>query len=190
MILDDQDTLRREPRLRLARLRRRGDPRRAPGAAVGRMNSAPWPGPSLATPDGSALHLDEPLHEGEPEAEAAHGAMRLLAGLHEHVEDARQEIGRNAARRCRARADDRVRALGAGRRAEMRPPRGVYLRALLIRLVSTCVSRAGSPSTATGCASRVRLRWRAALGQRLAVSTAWRGPRGHAAPARGPSCPP
>ena len=111
VILDDQDTLRSEPPLRLARGRRR---RAVPDVRQERQPDHELrtsPRPVAGDADDSALHLDEPLHEGEPEPQAPHGAIRLLAGLHEHVEDARQEVGRNPHTGV-AHADDRVRALG------------------------------------------------------------------------------
>ena len=46
--------------------------------------------------DGSAVHLDEALHQREPDAEPARGAATRPVGLHEHVEDARQHLGRDA----------------------------------------------------------------------------------------------
>src|SRR5690606_7587335 len=43
-----------------------------------------------------AVHDDEPLHETKTDAEAAVRTVELTFRLSEHVEDVRQQIGRNA----------------------------------------------------------------------------------------------
>src|SRR6185295_10620477 len=46
--------------------------------------------------DRTAMHFDEPLHQREPDTEAALRVLWHACALHERLEDARQDIGRNA----------------------------------------------------------------------------------------------
>ena len=60
------------------------------------MNSLPRPRPSLCAVDGAAVHLDDPFHERQADAEAAARASAGAIGLPEHVEHARQHLGMDA----------------------------------------------------------------------------------------------
>ena len=52
------------------------------------MNSLPRPGPSLRASTVPAVHLGQPLHEREADAEAALRAPAVWLDLHEEVEHA------------------------------------------------------------------------------------------------------
>jgi len=39
------------------------------------------------------VHLDQPLHDGQPDAEAALGTVQRAFALHEQIENLRQQIG-------------------------------------------------------------------------------------------------
>ena len=161
MILDDQHALSLGRALRLLRWRRRA----IPGVRQERQSDDELRAkarPVAGDPDGSALHLDEPLHERESEAQAALGAMRLLTGLHEHVEDARQELGAIPTPVSRTR-DDRVRAPRTGSSPRCARPAG-YFEGIVDHGWSAPVRAArGSPSSPR----RLRLEGEAALTQAL-----------------------
>ena len=88
---------------RAQRRSRRGSRDRA-SAGKRTVELAPRPRPVAARRDRAAVQLDEAAHDREPEAEAALRAVERLALLHEQLEHARQQLGRDPDRRCRARA--------------------------------------------------------------------------------------
>jgi hypothetical protein len=46
--------------------------------------------------DAAAVHLHQPAHQGQANAQAALGAVQAALGLHEQVEDAGQHVRRDA----------------------------------------------------------------------------------------------
>ena len=80
------------------------------------MNVLPRPGPSLETRDAPAVHLDELLDHGQPDAQPPLGPGRRTVPLGEQVEDAREQVGPDADARV-GHPDDRVARL----------PRGLHL---------------------------------------------------------------
>src|SRR6185369_17560175 len=50
------------------------------------------PRPLATNRDASAMQLDEPLRDREPDAEAALRAIERLIALHEQIEDVRQDL--------------------------------------------------------------------------------------------------
>ena len=133
--------------------RRRGARRRppAPGcaavaaAATGRRttNSLPLPGPSLCASTRAAVHLDQPLHQRQADAQPALRALQGAVDLGEHLEDAGQHLGRDAD--AGVPDPDHAPARPPARRsARCGRPRSVYLAALFSRFSSTWASRVGS----------------------------------------------
>ena len=93
------------------------------------------------------MRADDAAHDREPEPEPALRAIeRQLAALHERIEQPRQELRRDALRRCRARSarDRRLRRAPPDADA---PAGGVNFAALLSRLDTTCARRSRSPLT-------------------------------------------
>ena len=66
----------------------------APDSTIGSMtqNVAPLPSPVAGGDDGSAVHLDQLLDDGEAQAEAAAFAGEAGVGLAESLEEMRQEL--------------------------------------------------------------------------------------------------
>ena len=60
------------------------------------MNSLPLPGPSLFAGDAPAVHLDELLDDGEPDAEPPFGAGERAVPLGEELEHLGELLGRDA----------------------------------------------------------------------------------------------
>ena len=118
-------------------------------------NSLPrLPGPSLLGLDPAAVHLDQPLHQRQADAQPALRPAPATVDLREHLEDA----GQHARRRCRCRCPAPDTATSPPCRSavsQMRPPRSVYLAALFSRFEKTCASRVGSASTVTGSGGSV-----------------------------------
>ena len=110
------------------------------------MNSLPLPGPSLradTVPPCSSTRLRTSV---SPSPRPPCDAVERLPLLHEQVEDARQQLGRDADAGV-AHAQHRPRRPLARARTAIAPPGGVYLAALVSRFATTCASRVGSPST-------------------------------------------
>ena len=109
---------------------------------------AALPGPCAVRRDAAAMHLHELAHQREADAQAALRAMRGAIHLREQLEQARQQLRRNADAVV-PHADLDIACSRAARSATMRPPGSVYFAALLSRLPSTCVRRVRSPSTSS-----------------------------------------
>ena len=56
------------------------------------MNSLPLSGAAAFRARRATVHLREPAHQREPDAQAAMGAVQAALALHEEVEDARQQV--------------------------------------------------------------------------------------------------
>ena len=104
------------------------------------VNVEPRPG-SLVDLDRAAVRLDDGLDEAQAEAEAALGAAACRRGTADPRCAAARR--RECRRRCRARAA-RAAPPSAPTSTSTRPPAGVYLTALSIRLAATCSSRVRS----------------------------------------------
>ena len=89
------------------------------------------------------------LRDREAEAEAAARPLQRLLALDEALEDARQQLGRDADALVVDAQRRRV-AVAARARCAMRWSARENLTALVSRLQITCVSRTGSPLTQTG----------------------------------------
>ena len=72
------------------------------------------PGPLASRFDAAAVHADEALHQRQSDAESALRSPRRAIDLHEHVEDLRERVRRNADAVV-LHADDRLAALAPGR---------------------------------------------------------------------------
>ena len=80
------------------------------------VNVLPLPSAGALGRDGAAVHLDQPLDQRQPDAQAAGGALDAPVHLAEHVEDAAERLGRDADPVV-ADGDDDLRSLAARRRA-------------------------------------------------------------------------
>ena len=79
VVVGDEDAARGADRHRLV-ARGVGSPRRrrvARSSGSRTVNSVPRPGPSLCAPTRAAVHLDEPAHQRQADAQAALAAIRL-----------------------------------------------------------------------------------------------------------------
>ena len=95
VVVDDQDATWRDaigPRRR----RRRGTSARMLHDRQPHHELAAPPFAGAARLDAAAVHLDQPAHEREPDAEAALRSLPRPVDLREHVEDAVEAVGRNA----------------------------------------------------------------------------------------------
>ena len=140
VVVDHQDRGGRDA----ASARRRGASsaaaRRARGSRT--TNSA---APAGALAEGlhrAAVHLDQPAHQRQADAQAALRAVERSLSLHEQVEDAPSRSARDADAVV-AHDDDRL-VLSGVAASVMWPPAAVYLAALLSRLQNTCARRVGS----------------------------------------------
>ena len=91
------------------------------------------------------MHLDQPLDQRQPDAQAAGGPLDAPVHLGEHVEDVGQRLGRDADPVV-ADGDDDVLVPAARRSSQIRPPCSVYLALLVSRLLNTWASRVRSAS--------------------------------------------
>ena len=93
----------------------------------------------------TSVQLDETLDERQADAEPAFLARERALALHEQIEDARKQLGRDAAPVV-AHAEP-CGVVVTGNLTSIRPPFGVYLIALPRRFDTTCASRVESART-------------------------------------------
>ena len=105
-------------------------------------------------PDPAAHQLDQLRRDGQPQAGAAVLARRRAVGLGERRRRSASCLSAGMPMPCRGRRSagrPRRPACSSSRHAGRRPrPRSVNLMALPTRLTSTCRSRPGSPTSASG----------------------------------------
>ena len=123
VVVDDQDAAGRPARA----ARRRGPaPGRRGGPVAGRgrrtTNSLPWPGPSLCGLDRPAVHLDQPPHERQADAQPALRPVERAVRLREQVEHARQHVRRDADAGVADADDAPAPSVSRSALSQMRPP--------------------------------------------------------------------
>ena len=149
-----------------------GPPVRVPATASGRRttNSLPVPGPSLVASTRAAVHLHQAATSDRPMPSPPCDRSSGGSTWREHVEDARQQLRRDADAGVAHARRPTSSPSSLGRRARCGRPRSVYLAALFSRLANTCASRAGSASSATGPRRQVdaSAAWRRGVDERAA----------------------
>ena len=109
----------------------------------------PLSGPLAFGDDGPAVHLDQPAHEREADAEPAGAAIERLVEAREQIEHLRQQVRRDARRRCRSPG---CTTCAPSRRTPSVDAAARFgeLRGVVRMFATTCARRAASPSTGSG----------------------------------------
>ena len=136
------------------------------------VNVLPRPGPSLWAVDPPAVHLHEPLHQRQPDAQPALGPVERRSTWREHVEDPSAASPPGCRSRCPAPTRRRRRP-PARRPARSCRPRRCTWRRCSAGSRAPAPAGSGRPSTITGSGGRVTASaWPAASMSGRLVSTA------------------
>ena len=106
--------------------------------------------------DRTAVQLDQSLDQGKANAKPSLRALEGAVHLGEHLEHLGQHLGRDAKSGVRDADNDFPPSRAAA--SSIEPPSGVYLAALVRRLLTTWARRVGSASSQSGSSGRASFR--------------------------------